>query len=108
MKTRTRQSARIERESGVALLQRFLLEAIKTDAGHEAAVEIVVELLGRKLDTGASDYLDTLIFSASESPNSTFSYTSASGISTPIGAIEITASSPADSRSLHEPSDWRV
>jgi HTH-type transcriptional regulator/antitoxin HigA len=43
------------------LIQRFPLKPIKDDAAHEQAVGVVGELMGRKLDAGASDYLDTLI-----------------------------------------------
>ncbi|MEI8194958.1 MAG: helix-turn-helix domain-containing protein [Phycisphaerae bacterium] len=43
------------------LIQRFPLKPLKDDAAHEQAVEMVAELMGRKLDDGASDYLDTLI-----------------------------------------------
>jgi HTH-type transcriptional regulator / antitoxin HigA len=43
------------------LIHRLPLKPIKDDVHHEQAVEIVRELMGRKLDIGASDYLDTLI-----------------------------------------------
>jgi HTH-type transcriptional regulator/antitoxin HigA len=43
------------------LIQRFPLKPIKDDAAHEQATQVVGELMGRKLDAGASDYLDTLI-----------------------------------------------
>jgi HTH-type transcriptional regulator / antitoxin HigA len=45
----------------MALIRRFPLKPIKDDAEHEQAVEVVAELMGHKLDPGASDYLDTLI-----------------------------------------------
>ena len=43
------------------LIQRFPLKPLKDDPAPEQAVEMVAELMGRKLDDGASDYLDTLI-----------------------------------------------
>jgi len=43
------------------LIRRFSLKPINDDDEHEQAVGIVGELMGRELDTGASDYLDTLI-----------------------------------------------
>lgn len=43
------------------LVRRFPLKPIKNDATHAQAVEMVESLMGRELDSGASDYLDTLI-----------------------------------------------
>jgi HTH-type transcriptional regulator/antitoxin HigA len=43
------------------LIQRFPLKPIKNDAAHARAVALVGELLGRNLDAGAGDYLDTLL-----------------------------------------------
>jgi HTH-type transcriptional regulator/antitoxin HigA len=43
------------------LIHRFPLKPIKDDDEHEQAVEIIQELIGRKLDAGAGNYLDTLI-----------------------------------------------
>jgi HTH-type transcriptional regulator/antitoxin HigA len=48
------------------LIHRFPLKPIKNDKEHGQAVEIVGELLGRKLDDSASDYLDTLILLANK------------------------------------------
>ena len=45
----------------MGLIRRFPLKPIKDDAAHEQAVEMVGRLMGRKLDDGANDYLDTLI-----------------------------------------------
>jgi HTH-type transcriptional regulator / antitoxin HigA len=45
----------------MALLRRFPLKPVKNDAAHEQAVAMVAELMGRKLDAGAGDYLDALI-----------------------------------------------
>jgi HTH-type transcriptional regulator/antitoxin HigA len=50
-----------EPDAYMALVRRFPLKAIKDDPEHERAVAIIGELLGHKLDSGASDYLDTLI-----------------------------------------------
>jgi HTH-type transcriptional regulator/antitoxin HigA len=43
------------------LIRLFPLKPIKNDREHEQAVEIIGDLMGRKLDGGKSDYLDTLI-----------------------------------------------
>lgn len=43
------------------LIRRFPLKPITNDHAHEQAVDVVGQLMGRKLDAGASDYLDTLI-----------------------------------------------
>jgi HTH-type transcriptional regulator/antitoxin HigA len=45
----------------MSLIQRFPLKRIKNDVAHERAVEVIAELMGRKLDAGASDYLETLL-----------------------------------------------
>ena len=43
------------------LVRRFPLRPIKNDEEHGRAVEVVGELMGREVDGGTSDYLDTLI-----------------------------------------------
>jgi HTH-type transcriptional regulator / antitoxin HigA len=43
------------------LIACFPLKPIKNDAQHRHAVEIMAALMGRKLDAGSGDYLDTLI-----------------------------------------------
>ena len=43
------------------LVHRFPLKPIRNDREHRRAVAIVGELMGRKLDAGAGDYLDTLV-----------------------------------------------
>lgn len=48
-------------DSYLSLVQRFPLKPIKNDSAHEQAVEVITDLMGRKLDPGAGDYLDTLI-----------------------------------------------
>ena len=49
------------RDSYMELIRRFALKPIKNDHEHEQASEIISRLMGRALDSGASDYLDTLI-----------------------------------------------
>jgi HTH-type transcriptional regulator / antitoxin HigA len=61
MAARTRPEARPEADTYLDLVRRFPLKPIKDDREHEQAVEIIQELIGRKLDVGASNYLDTLI-----------------------------------------------
>jgi len=61
MQTKTKSRQRPKSDSYMELIQRFPLKPIKNDKEHGQAVEIVGELLGRKLDGSASDYLDTLI-----------------------------------------------
>ncbi len=43
------------------LISRRLLKPLKSDEEHERAVAIIGELMGHKVDSGTSDYLDTLI-----------------------------------------------
>lgn len=43
------------------LIRRFPLKRIKNVGEHERACAMVSELMGRKLDSGAGDYLDALI-----------------------------------------------
>ncbi len=59
MATKIKHKAKADTYMG--LIRRFPLKAIKDDATHERAVEVVGELMCRKLDSGASEYLDTLI-----------------------------------------------
>jgi len=61
MKTKTKPKNHPEPDTYMALIQRFPLKPIKNDDRHEQAAEIIGELIGRKLDVGTSDYLDTLI-----------------------------------------------
>jgi HTH-type transcriptional regulator/antitoxin HigA len=60
MSSKTKSSQR-GRDSYMDLIRRFPLRNIKTEAEHAIAEEIIAELIGTELDTGASDYLDTLI-----------------------------------------------
>lgn len=59
--TKTKFKQQPEADTYMALIHRFPLKPIKHDGDHAQAVKIVEELMGRKLDSGASDYLDTLI-----------------------------------------------
>lgn len=43
------------------LVRRFPLKTIKNDDEHARAARMISELMGRDLDAGAGDYLDTLI-----------------------------------------------
>ncbi|MGA2497041.1 MAG: helix-turn-helix domain-containing protein [Tepidisphaeraceae bacterium] len=54
-------STRPEADTYMELICRFPLKPVKDDARHEQAVAIIGELMGRKLDPGSGDYLDTLI-----------------------------------------------
>jgi len=49
------------RDPYMDLVRRFPLKTIKNDAEHERACNMVSELMGRKLSSGAGDYLDALI-----------------------------------------------
>lgn len=49
------------RDTYMELVRRFPLKTIKNDHEHEDATEIISELLGRDLDSGAGDYLDALL-----------------------------------------------
>jgi HTH-type transcriptional regulator/antitoxin HigA len=50
-----------EKDTYMDLIRRFSLKPIKNDDQHSEAAEIIADLMGRKLDAGSSDYLDTLI-----------------------------------------------
>ena len=65
MATKTKSNKPVA-DTYMKLILRFPLKPIKNDDQHEQAVEIIGELMGRKLDTGASDYLDTLILLAND------------------------------------------
>jgi HTH-type transcriptional regulator/antitoxin HigA len=45
----------------MALLDRFPLKTIEDDVEREKAVEVLQDLMGRRLDKGEGDYLDVLI-----------------------------------------------
>jgi HTH-type transcriptional regulator/antitoxin HigA len=59
VKSPPRDRARVDRY--LELVRRFPLRPIKDDEEHERAVGIVGGLIGRKLDRGSGDYLDTLV-----------------------------------------------
>lgn len=61
MATVARVTARKEPDSYMRLVRRFPLKPLKDDREHSQAVLIIEELMGRDLDRGAGDYLDTLI-----------------------------------------------
>ena len=61
MATRATSNKRSKADAYMGLIRRFPLKPIKDDEEHAEAVEMIGELMGRKLDNGASDYLDTLI-----------------------------------------------
>ena len=42
-------------------VREFALRPLKSDAEHARAVRVIEKWIGRDLDAGASDYLDTLI-----------------------------------------------
>ena len=66
MATTAKSRRRTQDDAYLALIHRFALKPIKNDADHEQAVSIITELIGRDLDTGSSDYLDTLILLANK------------------------------------------
>lgn len=45
----------------MTLVRQFPLRPLRNDDEHARAVEIVGELIGRDLDAGRGDYLDTLV-----------------------------------------------
>ena len=59
--TKKKLNRRSEADKYMNLIHRFPLKPIKDDTSHEEAVEVIGELMGRNLDAGSSDYLDTLI-----------------------------------------------
>ena len=61
MATTKSRTAKRNRDSYMELIRRFPLKTMKNDDEHEQAAAIISELIGRNLDAGSSDYLDTLI-----------------------------------------------
>jgi HTH-type transcriptional regulator/antitoxin HigA len=61
MATKTKFKKHSKSDTYMDLIQRLALKPIKDDDQHDLAVEIIEELIGREIDSGASDYLDTLI-----------------------------------------------
>lgn len=66
MATKATRNKRSKTDTYMDLIRRFPLKPIKDDEKHAQAVEIIGELLGRELDDGAGDYLDTLILLANK------------------------------------------
>jgi HTH-type transcriptional regulator/antitoxin HigA len=60
MATKAKPRKRPEPDSYIALIRDFPLKPIRNDDEHERAVGIIGKLMGRELDSGSSDYLDTL------------------------------------------------
>jgi HTH-type transcriptional regulator / antitoxin HigA len=61
MATTKSRTAKRSQDSYMDLIRRFPLKPIKNDHEHEQATGIISELMGRNLDGGSGDYLDTLI-----------------------------------------------
>jgi antitoxin component HigA of HigAB toxin-antitoxin module len=61
MATTKTSKARRDKDSYMELVGRFPLKTIKNDDEHEQATSVISDLMGRDLDSGAGDYLDTLI-----------------------------------------------
>jgi len=61
MATRTTGKRRATADGYMDLVRRFPLKPIRNEAAHAEAVAIISDLLGRDVDGGTSDYLDTLI-----------------------------------------------
>ena len=61
MAMKTPRAARHEPDSYMQLVRRFPLRPLRNDDEHARAVDTIGALMGRDLDAGAGDYLDTLI-----------------------------------------------
>ena len=61
MATRTKTKTPAALDSYMEQVRRFPLRPIRDDERHAEAVGIIAELMGREVDAGTSDYLDTLI-----------------------------------------------
>jgi HTH-type transcriptional regulator/antitoxin HigA len=62
MATATRRNPRRqEPDTYMELVQQFPLKTLKSDNEHAKAIGMIEKLMGRDLDVGASEYLDTLI-----------------------------------------------
>ena len=64
MTTRTSTRKQSKTDPYMNLVRRFPLKPIRDDKMHAEAVEIIGKLMGRDLDSGTGDYLDTLILLA--------------------------------------------
>jgi len=61
MATKAKHNQKSKPDGYMDLIRRFPLKPIADDDQHGEAVQIIGELIGRKLDDGTSGYLDTLI-----------------------------------------------
>jgi HTH-type transcriptional regulator/antitoxin HigA len=59
-KTKSRKMAHL-RDTYMELVRQFPLKTIKDDDEHEQAANMISELMGRDVDSGAGDYLDALL-----------------------------------------------
>src|SRR5882724_12947653 len=66
MTTRTSTRKQSKTDPYMNLVRRFPLKPIRDDKMHAEAVEIIGKLMGRDLDSGTGDYLDTLILLANK------------------------------------------
>jgi HTH-type transcriptional regulator/antitoxin HigA len=57
----TKRHPAAKRDTYMKLIRRFPLKTIKNDDEHAEATEVISQLMGRNLDTGAGDYLDALL-----------------------------------------------
>ena len=57
---KTRRSGASNFDTYLALVKRFPLKAIQNDLHYQQTLKVVDELLDRDLDSGESDYLETL------------------------------------------------
>lgn len=58
----TKTKSRDVADSYMDLVRSFPLKTIKSDGEHARATKMISKLMGRDLDSGAGDYLDTLVF----------------------------------------------
>jgi HTH-type transcriptional regulator/antitoxin HigA len=56
-----RNARRRAADAYMELIRKFPLRKLKNDDEHRQAVQIIEKLMGRTIDSGASDYLDMLI-----------------------------------------------
>lgn len=61
MANNVKSKRRFQPDTYMDLIRRFALKPIRNDHEHATAVGLAADLMGRDLDTGAGDYLDTLV-----------------------------------------------
>ena len=66
--TKTTKS-RPQRDAYMTLIQELPLKKIRNDHEHAKAIAMVSRLMGRDLDTGSADYLDTLLILVNQYEN---------------------------------------